>query len=465
MQRAFLRSEPVQEVVILGAGFSKALDDVMPTADQLGREAMRRAGVPDLSQATEGWFERWLSRRAEPQPDLSAADNARYNETFLRVVEAIHVLLSERELQVTTPPMWLARLTSAWHFRRSTVVTFNYDTLVERAVESLGLWDFAFGLTTEILPAAAMRWDPYPTERGRVGWHNVIEDLPPLPAPLRTHEPLAPSFHLLKLHGSLNWYWVPGDSSGGTLNSWYLLISDEIARRRFLPGREPFVVPPAATKTAYFMNPIMREIWSTAASAMRQARELHIVGYSLPMTDLLSSSMIAEGIAASKPSINLVNIDSVVPLKRLEAMTSSKVNFTGSVEEWAGRVVEDASRRVVSQFANAIDFPTEDTLVGVGWQPGVWMYATSAVLDDATLVLTIGDPARILTMQRDEIVPLSRIAELSRGASRAVCRYGGAESPLVGLDGFGREVGQSTWVQLLIPADSAVTVGFPSGPA
>ena len=65
--------ESARHIVILGAGFSKAVDCRMPTSDELGDEVRERLdasgnGLP--AELTRGSFEEWLSRLAEDQPDL-----------------------------------------------------------------------------------------------------------------------------------------------------------------------------------------------------------------------------------------------------------------------------------------------------------------------------------------------------------------------------------------------------------
>lgn len=64
---------------ILGAGFSKAVSHCMPLTDALGKEVWGRmwsAGVDPVARSYSGTgFEAWLSRLAEPQPDLSMVEN------------------------------------------------------------------------------------------------------------------------------------------------------------------------------------------------------------------------------------------------------------------------------------------------------------------------------------------------------------------------------------------------------
>jgi len=448
----FCRSRPVEEVVVLGAGFSKAIDDEMPTADELGVRAVASAGIDDAPKFVGGRFESWLSRLAEPQPDLSAAENARNAATFARVLEHVHAVMTDAQESVQLIPEWLARLVTALHFRRSAIVTFNYDTLVERTVESIGLWDFELGgsLSWQLTSTFPGRVDGRPNENGKVGWHSLIRDTPPLPPPFRSSEELPPSFQLLKLHGSLNWYWVPGDVSGATLNSWHLLDNSPDRLRRYLPGREPFIVPPAATKSAYFANPIMREIWRTAGNALRGAESVHFVGYSLPVTDLLSSSMIADGLSQRILRLSLVNRSPADPQKRLEALTPVSADISRSVASWAEDLVLDTARRALDQLREAAAGATEDAVVAVGRGPDGLRYVRDVSERKDSLVLQLSLDAQ---PRREEIMTAGDVVRRGLGAKYLIARRGRKESPIVGLDGFGREFGPGVWYQVLVPAD------------
>jgi len=52
------------------------------------------------------------------------------------------------------------------------------------------------------------------------------------------------------------------------------------------------IVPPATVKSPYYNNRTLQELWTIAAEALRNARELVIMGFSLPQTDLLVSSLL-----------------------------------------------------------------------------------------------------------------------------------------------------------------------------
>jgi len=53
------------------------------------------------------------------------------------------------------------------------------------------------------------------------------------------------------------------------------------------------LVPPAATKTPFYKNQLLAAQWVQAAGALRGADELVLMGYSVPVTDLTVTSLIA----------------------------------------------------------------------------------------------------------------------------------------------------------------------------
>ena len=254
---------------VLGAGFSRAISGLMPLTDELGLAALAelRPALPPrlaLDQFPKGLnFEAWLSQLAGDQPYLSGADNAENRVAFLRFSEAIAQILGERVNGVLANayPEWLLRLLSAAHHTRATIITFNYDTLVECLVAT----------PTGILGD--------PQQRGEiwqgVSWTELTGGLPPwAPGDARYGSSRVESVRLLKLHGSLNWYWQPGDTSGISVARRLLpgyfnqpMPYTEEQRRREVPGREPFVVPPAASKSEYYSNSITKEMWTQAQTS------------------------------------------------------------------------------------------------------------------------------------------------------------------------------------------------------
>jgi len=102
--------------------------------------------------------------------------------------------------------------------------------------------------------------------------------------------------HLLKLHGSVNWV-ADGDAireispkematrSGGFQvdkmpNGKYKLKLDE-----YLDLAKALIIPPSFSK--YGVDGPLRSVWSNAYRALRNARDIFVIGYSMPETDLM----------------------------------------------------------------------------------------------------------------------------------------------------------------------------------
>jgi hypothetical protein len=100
-------------VLLLGAGFSRAISSLMPLTDELGADTLgwlSRSGVDVGARRYKGiGFEAWLSRLAEPQPDLTTAENLANQTLFARVSARLRDVIVERQLAVLQmdPPWWL----------------------------------------------------------------------------------------------------------------------------------------------------------------------------------------------------------------------------------------------------------------------------------------------------------------------------------------------------------------------
>jgi hypothetical protein len=187
---------PDGTVVIMGAGFSRAVASEMPLTDELGNLAQARAGFGAQDWWATGWtFEALLSRLAEDQPDLDEEENLLNRSRFVATAKAISSVLVERQRQaVARPaPQWLLRLVGSLHAQDTTVISFNYDTLIEAAVVAHTMLDWSTGQ--------------------RVQDSDVVGHLPPNP-PGTWGDDVRQTFRLLKLHGSVNWWWSPGDTTG-----------------------------------------------------------------------------------------------------------------------------------------------------------------------------------------------------------------------------------------------------------
>lgn len=349
-----------QVVFVLGAGFSRAISSYMPLTDELGAAALEklrgdlppRLALDELPRSVN--FEAWLSELAGDQPYLSDAENAQNHAAFLMFSQAIADILGDRVDRVLRQsyPEWLLALVSAWHHSRATVITFNYDPLVECFVQT----------PTRILG------DPnhYGQVWNGVNWTELSGGLPAwAPGDARLASTRVDTFRLLKLHGSLNWYWRAGDESGVSVARRSLPghfgnpapYTDE-DRRREVPGRTPFVVPPAAAKSQYYANPITKEMWSQAYERLQAADRLFIVGYSLPATDTTFSNMLRLSLQSREVEVVVSDFAPSPVVERLMALgiEPGQIRIAGEgksavpslVDEWAGALSVEALRVLAS---------------------------------------------------------------------------------------------------------------------
>lgn len=108
---------------------------------------------------------------------------------------------------------------------------------------------------------------------------------------------------VLKLHGSINWQFVPDTCALEDPDSVEWLCGKEIfhtrdyiyADSRVSLGMRPFIVPPLASKRSAEIE-FLKGIWGEAFNSLVEAQQVIIIGYSVPNYDLqarvLLSSMI-----------------------------------------------------------------------------------------------------------------------------------------------------------------------------
>jgi hypothetical protein len=278
-------------VYILGAGFSKAISDAMPITNQLGLALKERLdGVIDFDLRDNQSFEDWLTLQITSLPFLDGASNSRRAADASRVIAEIALVLDERVEAASNAesPLWLRQLISLWDAEGAAVLTFNYDTLVERALNSSPL---------------SVGRPPY--EMQKVLGDHVVYPAPPAPQPQfagdigATH--LAGTFQLLKMHGSLAWYWAAGDSNGSTLIRMRerklfakqdgILIDTDFSGVTTL---DRYLIPPVTSKDGYYGSYLANSLWRSARQIIRTATSLTLVGYSLPLEDRVTSQLVAE---------------------------------------------------------------------------------------------------------------------------------------------------------------------------
>jgi hypothetical protein len=238
----------------------------------------------------------WLSSLAEGQPFMTQSEALRNRALFDDLTELLVSLITTAQDDFwNSAPEWLHWLVRLWHRRRPDVITFNYDTIIEQSM----LWLDAPGADGDIVA-------------------SLLQNLPRR-APGADYAPLqSPSFRLHKLHGSVDWYWNTEDRSGETLCRLAPYIPEQ-DKRAALAGKTPFIVPPLATKASFFGLGQVRELWHQAAHAIQQADRVILIGYSVAVTDLATTTMLSAS-ARSESEWHVVDPDADSVASRLERL-------------------------------------------------------------------------------------------------------------------------------------------------
>lgn len=304
-----------ERVFLLGAGFSKAICAEMPLMKELGVAVDSRLNgegrsLPASMSQFGDDFEQLLSYLAERQPWLDPAQVLRNRAAFLDVSRTVGDVISERQsATIRLPkPTWMRDLIEYWDRMKSTVITFNYDVLVEAAaIEQTSVTSWTHFYRAPVVPAAART-------------SAVIAGS------------AADSFALLKLHGSVTWFWsgidsIPSDPiyDAGLCGGWSL---DGLTSRYdenlelLVADKVPMVVPPTATKSAFYDNATLRSQWLLAGRALRSAEEVVLIGYSLPASDTVVRSLLRT--TFSGPTVIPVDVGAMV-IEHAESLFGERV--------------------------------------------------------------------------------------------------------------------------------------------
>lgn len=282
------------DLFILGAGFSKAISTLMPSMHELGEAVY--ATTPNKAEPPEEFkddLELQLTYLSQRHPWMSEVTYLRNRALFLDLCDAIRLAIQGPACSVGNKwPDWLTALIRYWVAKRSSVITFNYDCLIESAALALGI---VVDYPVPLVPSE---------RRGDRDFFSpvIVSD---------------PTFSLLKLHGSVNWFYTGSDAFIGepiyrTEPGLGEPVPEDV--RTDLVGLVPLIVPPITDKLTYCQPNIVRAIWTEAEFAIKTTPRIFCLGYSLPHTDLtvrylLSSTAHKKG----KTDFFVVNTDPRAP--------------------------------------------------------------------------------------------------------------------------------------------------------
>ncbi len=293
-------------VIVLGAGFSKPAGGPL-LAELLATEYIERSDAnTEALEAVRGLL-------GQPRGDGFAGGSIEdlFTEIWREARTAGSIVVDDRQwgantllIELTTH---LASVCGRLHVRRGTglwaaylaylgwlidnsktltFITFNYDLLLEQLLDDRDL-RYGYG------HRSGVEFDD-PSRRRRVARSGA-------------------EVQLLKLHGSSNWGVCRGCRKAGVFDDSVTAFEAPYMpglRRKTCPRckekyLESGIIPPILGKAGESRP--MEAIWRAARAALRRAREIVVIGYSLPESDLEAVSLFREVESPLKrPRIKLV---------------------------------------------------------------------------------------------------------------------------------------------------------------
>ena len=226
--------------------------------------------------------------------------------------------------------------------RNLTVVTFNQDIQVEKALDAIQNTKHRAGQPILSFPHC------YQLPPGLTISRPLLATGAPT---FRTQDTPENGVALLKLHGSLNWY-----SRHNTSNPSKTRLFDPkrkivlTARKSIDPsmrvavvrgGRKkftfPIVIPPVVHKSG-ILHADLFPIWALAEDRMRTADRVVIFGYSCPDNDWESANLISRALTANRgvKEISLIDPDPGVVLRYVALGSLSSISYYKSAAAYLG---------------------------------------------------------------------------------------------------------------------------------
>lgn len=323
-----------KRLLILGSGFSKAFSEKMPVVRELA-EALKEQikKYPKLKDLEDSRYqhllndpELLLTYLAQDQPWKRPDETHEDRALFLRISKWLVEYIEQCEdlaFQNITNMGIFTDLAQWLHNTQTPVITFNYDTVLERCCYKV----VETPIPSDHTPWIKKLYGPketlplYASNLYQMPFGMIPQRAGPTPLP-----PPQPSFHLVKLHGSINWFYSGGEQFPGEQVYFRLVDSkspykDMTGSDDFLPfdlkteikkllsDKTPLIIPPIAEKSRFYSNQTVRSLWGKAREYLAQAEEIYCIGYSLPDTDLTTKLLLQTACAGQKKTVYIVNND------------------------------------------------------------------------------------------------------------------------------------------------------------
>lgn len=350
----------MKTVLLLGAGVTRSTRPLisLPKRPPLDADFFRiaksidrtlTAKVVDCLKSLVGDYAESLCRSLETATTylyikaLDTKAGSPYHTGFLDLLSLLNTVLATTTNEIPIGPRTLlyrfvlSELTNVDAPSDLSIITFNYDLLLERVLDSI----CDRGHPGAFLFPGCYRLDG-------ISKTPPVKSMPEFICNSFAHEGVA----LFKLHGSMNWQSVHRSSTPTpqallnparvlhVLNSTMIPASLSWRRRKRLVHMKPIIVPPVSGKRSMFQKD-MQQLWGRAATTLRDADRVVVAGYSCPPLDLEARILISENMRAnSRKRVYVIDPNPVAAAGFLELCGVDHITIYSSISDW----VRDAKR-------------------------------------------------------------------------------------------------------------------------
>jgi hypothetical protein len=326
----------------------------MPLLSHLGDAVWERYGerdmIPsDVAPLVRTNIEEALTYLTQPKPWLRESEALRHRALFLDLSSVLADFLGEAvdlallAIADEPPNWWFKRLIQYWHRSGSTVLTLNYDTLIEAYADEVQVEVAGQNNRSEFRRLSpAVIYPPFLT--------NVNTRNGSVVTTTRFN-----SFQLLKLHGSTNWFYSgKQDAQGETI--YYTMPqqfgdifgqSESKERTQSLEAagdKYPFLIPPIFDKAPLLTHETVRSLWRRGSNALSQAKRVIFLGYSLPPSDRTMIDFLRTSI---EPNAKLEVVD---------LLASTFAHYETVLPFAKGRIEQKFSGKdAIAEFVNSLE--------------------------------------------------------------------------------------------------------------
>lgn len=302
-----------KKVIVLGAGFSKALCSSMPLIkdllENIEEDSLLKNFVSNAKAKLHDYFDVENCASYILSREIFFSDKEDIEFYTLRKEMLKHIYNEMKNCEPDPDKMDIMGKFLCYCYKENILlVTFNYDLFIEKICKNLsecGKFVVKYGIN--------LNEDPY-QESAKIDGGDLDEK----------------KIELLKLHGSFNWFSM---SKYDNADIGDVISLEQNAINEIFIEDVPFFVPMSNTKQKYFAGNFYKLLWKKMKYYIDNAEELDFIGYGFPKTDFDNLLLFSSYKEKIKNIVISETLEDRETKKRLEKVFSSaKVHTDGAIK-------------------------------------------------------------------------------------------------------------------------------------